>query len=190
MQPHSPAQCTAAQTRGWQEVAPRQQGEGRAPASFCWHGCQNIFTGQVILTPVSLGTLSSIKLKNTTNPKHPQSSVEGWILRAECQAGGVSHNFHWLSWLQQAKILQCPSGEAHKLLLTRSSQTGLEHDCMNEHSVAVTGHQVGSQRMGGKAIAAGGCGSQHSLLRHLWASQFLKKLRNYMRDLHGYYTNT
>lgn len=52
----------------------------------------------------------------------------------------------------------------------QSSQTGLEHDCLNEHSRAVTGHQVGSQRMGGKAIAAGGCGSQHSLFRHLWAS--------------------
>ncbi|RLW06303.1 hypothetical protein DV515_00004450 [Chloebia gouldiae] len=30
------------------------------------------------------------------------------------------------------------------------SQTGLERDCTNEHRMAVTGHQVGSQRMGGK----------------------------------------
>lgn len=70
------------------------------------------------------------------------------MFRAECQAGGVGHSFHWLAWLQQAKIPQCPSRGAYKLLLSLSSQTGLEHDCMNEHSMAVTGHQAGSQRMG------------------------------------------
>lgn len=56
----------------WQEAAPGWQGEGKAPASLCWHGCQNICTGQVILTPGSLGTLSSIK------PKAP-SILSGYL---------------------------------------------------------------------------------------------------------------
>jgi len=78
----------------------------------------------------------------------------------------------WSLW-SQAKILQCPCRRGlHVTLLLLSSRTDLENDCLNEHNTAVTGGQLlGAKRdpreRGGKAIAAGGCGSQLSLFSHL-----------------------
>lgn len=85
--------CPAVQTQGLAGDSPGGQGEGRTFASSCWHGCQNIFTGQVILTPGSLGTLISIKPKNTTTPRNPQSSVEGMDVQGWMPGWGCQSQF-------------------------------------------------------------------------------------------------
>lgn len=69
----SPAWHTAAQTEGSAGGSPGWLGAGRALACVCWHSYQNIFMGQVTLTPVSppssQAVLSSVKPKDMTNLK-------------------------------------------------------------------------------------------------------------------------
>lgn len=143
--------CT---NRGVGTRQPWVLGGGRAPllmlarAPKYFHRTSNPNPGSPL---GSQDALSSVKptwqIPTIINP-----CWRGWVFRAECPGTGIGHYFHQLARLQQAKILSqvlCPCHRGlYGILLTASSQTGLESDCMNEHNAAVTGDQKGSQRMG------------------------------------------
>lgn len=162
---HSPAQWAAAQTRGC-------QGEGRRQSPFLLMLARlpKYFHGTSNLNPWQPGYSELYKTR-----EHKKAQAPSVLSRGDGSSGlnarlGVSVTIS-IGLPGSSKRRSC---RAHPERLTSycslSRQTGLEHDCMNEHGTAVTRDQVGCQRMGGKARAAGGCGSQHSLFRHLWAS--------------------